>query len=918
MSDNNAHGEPAGEPVNSRAPARRLDLGENTMKKSPISNVRAILDFLRRCVFVLIGAPILSWGQGYTITTLAGGGYSTASGIPATQAAVSPNGVAVDSAGNVYLTNFVSQYEAWVVSKVSPSGAITTIAGDPALGVGFSGDGGPATSATFGGLTGIAVDLQGNVYVVDVNNSRIRKISTSGIVTSVAGGGTTAAGLAEGIPAITALLPSMTGIAVDSAGNLYISISAIGGDSGGIRKVTTDGKINTVAGCGIGNCASTYFLTGATGDGGPATQAYISPNSVSVDSAGNLYIADAALSGTNRVRKVSTNGMISTVAGSAIGSYSGDGGPATSAGLNNPMGAVLDAAGNLYVDDSGDYRIRLVTADGNINTVAGTGARGSSTATPPSGVPATSASFGPTNGVAVGPTGKIYIADSYYGIRVLTPNAATTGGAAPSIKSNGIVSASSWIEIYGSNLASDSRGWAGSDFNGANAPTSLDGTSVTIGGKPAYVDYISPTQVNVQVPSGVGTGQQPVLITSAGGTSAPYSINVNTIQPGLLAPSSFVVSGKQYVAALFSDGVAYALPPGSIAGLTTRRAQPGDTITLYGIGFGAVTPNIPAGQVVSQANQLASNFQVSFGQTPAVVSYAGLAPNTIGLYQFNVVVPAIASNDFEPLTFTLQGTPGTQTLYISVQNGAINPTIQSLTLSASSVTGGGMVQGTVTLSSPAPAGGALISLMSSSASATVPANVTVPVGFTSATFTVTAASGSSAGTTTIGATYAGSSMSASLSITAATSGPNFSYLILEAASFQPTGFPSYYFDVTISPINGSATYTGTLTGSGPGPNYELSIAFANGTASNQTFSFTTLQPNSGFGSSVFVAGNNGYLISTASLTFTLTQTSLLGLAEGTFIGTLSFTATPLGTSGGAAITVSGPITGTCEGSLQNE
>ena len=132
---------------------------------------------------------------------------------------------------------------------------------------------------------------------------------------------------------------------------------------------------------------------------------------------------------------------------------------------------------------------------------------------------------------------------------------ASAFGAFPS------VAPGSWIEIYGANLAADSRSWTGADFTGVNAPTSLDGTKVTIGGQPAFIDYISPTQVNAQVPSNVATGSQPVIVTSAAGASAASTIAVNQQEPGLLAPSSFLVGGKQYVAALFSDGATFVLPP---------------------------------------------------------------------------------------------------------------------------------------------------------------------------------------------------------------------------------------------------------------------------------------------------------------------------------------------------------------------
>jgi uncharacterized protein (TIGR03437 family) len=230
------------------------------------------------------------------------------------------------------------------------------------------------------------------------------------------------------------------------------------------------------------------------------------------------------------------------------------------------------------------------------------------------------------------------------------------------------VSPGSWIEIYGSNLAVDSRSWLASDFTGNDAPTSLDGTSVTIGGQAAFIDFISPGQVNALVPSNVATGTQPMTITVAGVTSPAYSINVNPVQPGLDAPASFNVGGTQFVVALFADGT-YVLPTGAIAGLNSRPAQPGDEIVLYGIGFGPVMPNLPAGQLVQEANTLSSAFSMSIGGVPVTsVPYSGLAPGFTGLYQFNIVVPATIASGAVPLTFTAGGGAGMQTLYLAVSN----------------------------------------------------------------------------------------------------------------------------------------------------------------------------------------------------------------------------------------------------------
>jgi uncharacterized protein (TIGR03437 family) len=272
--------------------------------------------------------------------------------------------------------------------------------------------------------------------------------------------------------------------------------------------------------------------------------------------------------------------------------------------------------------------------------------------------------------------GNLYVADSENSVvRKLTPN---TSGI-PSLQPGTVISASgygaftstapgSWIEIYGSSLATDTRQWKASDFKGANAPTSLDGTSVTIGGQAAYVAYISPSQVNVQVPSNVGTGPQPVVVINGGGASAPYSINVNPTEPGLWAPPSFQIGGKAYAGALFIDFTTFVLPTGAIAGATSRPAKPGDTIVLYGIGFGGVTPAVAAGEVTGQGNALTTPLQIFLGGVAALLTYAGLAPDAVGLYQFNVVVPNIAANDATPLTFALGGVPGQQTLYVAVGN----------------------------------------------------------------------------------------------------------------------------------------------------------------------------------------------------------------------------------------------------------
>jgi uncharacterized protein (TIGR03437 family) len=157
-------------------------------------------------------------------------------------------------------------------------------------------------------------------------------------------------------------------------------------------------------------------------------------------------------------------------------------------------------------------------------------------------------------------------------------------------------------------------------------------------------------------------------VQTPGGTSAAYTITVNTTEPGLLAPAVFDLGGQQYVAALDTNGTTYVLPTGAVSGIAAAPAQPGQTIVFYGVGFGTVTPNSPAGQIVTASNQLNGTFEIFFNGVPGTVKFAGLVYGYLGLYQFNVVVPNVAASNTVPVTFSLNGTLGTQSLVIPIQN----------------------------------------------------------------------------------------------------------------------------------------------------------------------------------------------------------------------------------------------------------
>ncbi len=841
-------------------------------------------------IAAVVLAPAVCLGQSYTISTFAGGGSlsgTAGDGGAATSAALGvAAGVAVDAAGNLYIADAGLS----VIRRVTPLGIISTVAGISGFS-GESGDGAAATKARLNLPAGVVLDAYGNMYIADQGNDLVRKVDTNGNISRLAGGGGNSSlpAYGDGFQANQAILASPQGVALDAAGNLYIA------DYGHhlVRKVAAlDQTITTYAGNGNASPAG----GGTSGDGGQATAAPLVPAAIAVDANGNLYIADDV---NHRIRLVNPKGIISTVAGNGSGLASGDNGPASAAGMNAPEGVAVDSVGNVFFADKLDHRVRMVSS-GTITSIAGNGTLGSSG----DGGAATSAQLNSPTGVAVDSYGRVYIADGANGyhssVRMLTP----TGPAVPSIKSGGVVSAGafggfstvapgSWIEIYGANLAVDSRQWAGSDFTGVNAPTALDGTFVTIGGQRAFVDYISPGQVNAQVPSNVATGAQPVIVNTAAGASSPASIAVAQQEPGLLAPASFIVGGKQYLVGLFSDGATYVLPPGAIAGVPSRRAQPGDIITLYGVGFGAVTPNIPAGQVVQQANTLNAPFHVFFGATEAAVQYDGLAPSAVGLYQFNVVVPNVASSDTLPVTFTLGGVAGTQTLYTAVQNGSLTAGVQSLALSTNSIAGGSLVQATVTLTAPAAAGGAVVGLSSSSTAASVPATVLVPAGSTAATFTVTTSAVRANQTVTVTATLSGISAQATLTVTAP-AGLSFSRLNL-STTFAAAGYASGGFILTVQPENGLSTFTangGVITWTGC-------------TLSNLTLTCNSLAP----GSQAFVAiaAANLQPVSSASLIVSFQPGAASPPWNGGLTGTLSVSGTISGTSN--PVTLSGPLTG---------
>ena len=544
-----------------------------------------------------------AWGQQYIIKTIAGDGTdaSTGDGGPASKAEVSsPSSIAFDASGKMYIADGGVHR----VRVIATNGNISTFAGNGIPG--YTGDGAAATNAQLYGPAGVAVDASGNVYIADTGNNVIRMVSGTEI-TTVAGDFSLGPGYTgDGGAPTGAQLSSPTGVAVDSSGNLYIA------DQGNsvIREVT-GGQILTL-------------------DSGSVRLK--NPASLTMDAVGNLFIADTD---NSRIVEYSAKGVWSVVAGNAIPGFSGDNGPATKAELTLPRSVAIDALGQVYICDTLNGRIRLVSPSGTITTIIGNGSANYSG----DGGDALAAALYWPRGIALDPAGNVYIADTNnHRIREAL--------AVPVISQNAVVNAASYAPqlapgvlaaVFGQHYATVSTSGA------APLPPTLGGVSVNLNGQQVPLYYVGPFQIDFQVPWETAAGNAAITITSNGLTSATASVPVLTAAPGLFQDAS----GRGIV----QNGADNSLNSPS------APAKVGSTIVAYLTGAAPVSPGVKDGTAtpISPLSGVTSSVSATIGTATAQVSFTGLTPGFVGLEQINIVVPGGLTTGDYPLKVTVNG-----------------------------------------------------------------------------------------------------------------------------------------------------------------------------------------------------------------------------------------------------------------------
>jgi uncharacterized protein (TIGR03437 family) len=566
------------------------------------------------------------------VTTFAGNGNMTFSGDggPATAASLNhPRGLAIDSAGGVY----ISDTDNWRIRRVTPTGMVSSVAGNGSYGE--TGDGGLAASASFSDVTDIALDAAGDLYIADASNHRIRKVTPAGIVTTVAGTGVQGSS-GDGGLAINATLNRPISVALDASGNLYICDSA----NHNVRRVTlASGMIATYA----GNGTAAY-----SGDGGPATAASLNfPLGVATDRYGYLYIAD---SGNNSIRRVMPGGMIVTVAGRSMAGFAGDGGAATGALLNIPSDVAVDASGNLFIADSGNNRVRRVDApSGTIGTIAGGVSDGFAGDAGPAAISLLSFPWK----IATDPAGAVYIADRVNNrIRKIS-----AGTYVPTLAGAPVTSLSAASYAVGGPLAQNlitsayGKGLADSTVSAPlPLPTSLANVGVIVkdaagSSREAQLYFISANQINYVVPDQTSAGTATVTVTKNGQTIGSGAIQVVAVAPGV-----FAANGNGQGAAS-AEAVKY---PAQTWQLTAACPVAGSCVTVpFDVGT-AATP-VYLELFCTGVRGTKSSVTATIGGAAAAASWA-VQSQYPGMDQVNLLVPtSLAGHGEVDVVLTVDG-----------------------------------------------------------------------------------------------------------------------------------------------------------------------------------------------------------------------------------------------------------------------
>lgn len=549
------------------------------------------------------------------------------------------SGLTLGSDGNLYGTNQSATF------KITPGGTLTTLYNSNAPGAALS-----------GGFNGLVQATDGNFY--GTNSGTIFKMTPTGVVTVLH---TLATG--EGLDPFDSLIQA-------SDGNFYGTTTDFGPNGQcSVFKMTPAGSVTVLATLGSGSLplgpllqATDGNFYGVTEGGGPNQSGTIfkmTPGGTLT----NLYTFSPCSPSGCPIGSRPAGGLIQGKDGNLYGT--------TSAGGVNSTG------GTIFQLTLGGTLTTLHSFAAQVDSTNGIDPQGTLLQVSNGTIYGTTAGGGTNN---FGTVFSLQLPAPAYTCTNTAPVAITFIDSASAYGGYSYFASGSWLEILGTNLAdpndprlansSHSGQWASADFNGPNAPTDLDGISVSINGKPAYVWYLSPTQLNVQAPEDPATGNVSLTVTNCHATSSPVMFARQALAPGLLAPPNYTVNGTPYLIATFATDGAYVLSTsaGASFGLNSRPAKPGDVILAYGIGFGDVTPSILPGVVVGQANALVNPVTFSFGSTPAMLTYAGLAGSFVGLYEFYITVPPrLADGDYQ-INVTQNGTTLPQTMYLTVHN----------------------------------------------------------------------------------------------------------------------------------------------------------------------------------------------------------------------------------------------------------